>query len=153
MYLYKTNRLMENKKITHTESTQSFDIIGDTPISCKKNQKFPSNDSIDDDYINLLDEEIVDNNILPVPTNTPRLSNNDYDNKINEIIIILNNLKSDVSDSKTKKNIKSLEKHIDKLKEKQNKNIKFEEIVKEMQLSAKNDKHMNKYLKNIYATN
>lgn len=161
------------KKVTTVPSTQSFDIICDTPTTNETNKKFPSGDNIvrsdSDDYINLLDEEVGQNNnedadknndeedeqndnLPPAPVNTPGLNNNNYDTKITQTIEVIDQLKSMPADNKTKKTIKSLEKHLEKIKEAEKKGVSYDEFIMRMIDAVKNDKQMNKYLRNLYSS-
>ena len=149
---------MQNKNI---QSNQSFDIISNTPTTNENNIKFPSSNNIvynnSNDYDNLLDKEIEKYNdeqyiiFPPAPSNTPILNIKDnFDTKITQITEVIDQLESTQSNNKIKKNIKSLKKHLKKIQTDKKKGMKYEEFIMKMINAIKNDKQINKHLKNLY---
>merc|ERR1712227_442982 len=105
------------KSIDRNSSLNSFDIICDTSISNNNIKSFPSEDDIDNDYIDLLDVKIhkeKEENLISIE-NHEYQHENYYDTKINFVNDMLETLKKDKH--KNKKYIRSLERHKDKILE------------------------------------
>ena len=144
----------EEIKINQTQSSQSFEIL-DSPqtektVSSESYDVFPNikNTNDNDDDLPPLDDEYVQ-----VPTNSPHLSCiqiDGYDLKKEQIKKLIKMIKLKGSSIKERREIKSLEKHLDKLVEYEKKQIDFNLVNKMMKTFAKTDNKMNNVLKNLY---
>lgn len=146
---------MQEVKIQTVPSNSSFDIIGDTPKTGEdNNNKFSSyailpeaNDNDNDDDIPNLDE---DGTQLKVPFNSPEVRfKENFLTKKTQIQNLVNELKKD-KNTNARRDIKCLERHLDKLCESEKNNVNFYEFKNKMIENAKNDKNMNVILKNLY---
>lgn len=147
---------MQEAEIKIIPSNNSFDIIGDTPKTgeASKNKKFSSydilpetNESENDDDIPTLDE---DGTQLKAPQNSPSINFKDtFMTKQTQIQNLICELKKDKS-SNARRDIKCLERHLEKLYESEKNNLDFHEFKNKMIETAKNDKNMNVILKKLY---
>lgn len=158
--------LSENQSQTNTNvlrhinqktlSTQSFDIIDETPKTGNTSQSFENILTETDDDVKL-DEEL-ENSFVNVPCNSPAFSSPDHDDnysvKQNQISQILKTLKdAKTRDKKTKHEITALTRHLEKLCYAEKQGVKFEDYKQNIVNSYKLNKNTNEVLKNMYLNN
>jgi hypothetical protein len=145
----------ETNKMHQTASTQSFEVLGDTP---KTNNKEMSYDLLPDENENenepqLLDETLDDNNTNQPPqiSTQKKVSEADsYASKKDQINNTICQLRKSGQNSNIRKEVRALERHLEKLEEAQKNDIDYTKFKENMIENAKNDKNMNKSLKQLY---
>lgn len=156
----------ETNIMHQTVSTQSFEVLGETPKTNNKECSYdilPNDSGLEqnndydnyDNYDNepqMLDEAIDD--IMQVPQNSPQKGNlkpDSYGSKKEQIKNAIYLLKECGQNMKTRREIRSLERHLEKLEESEKTNVDYLKFTNMMKTNVKTDKNMNEYLKKIYS--
>jgi hypothetical protein len=168
-----TENNQEEQKMSHTNSTQSFDIIGETSPkvyeknfsyeilpsfennaenNCNNNSDSDSEPQELDETLDLDNEEKTGKN-LPVPYNSPVMNSkksDTYELKILQIKKKIDSLKLSEQNTKTKRELRSLERHLDKIMENKINGIQYDKFKIDMLKFIKEDKNMNQSIKDLY---
>lgn len=146
-----TEEINQKPNIIHTlSSTQSFEILEETPKTINKDFSYdvlPNKDNLDDDdnEPQTLDEEIVNNS--PVKD---ILQSDSFSLKKEQIKQMIRLFKESGQNTKTRREIRSLERHLEKLEESEKNNMDYEKFKATMIENIKNDKNMNQSIKKLY---
>ena len=99
----------------------------------------------------ILDEEAHSPQLI-VPQNSPSssLNENSYMFKKEQIMRVMQMLRETPSNNKTRREIRSLERHLENVIESERKFICYDIFKDNMKTAAKNDKNMGTTLKNLY---
>lgn len=146
----------DSNNMHKTMSTQSFDIFGETSKTNECSYDVLPNDEYNDfdEEPQILDEEFDDK--LKVPYNSPlkeELQIESFSSKREQIkykLSLLSSQKEHGQSAKTRRDIRALERHLEKLGECEKNGTDFSKFKSMMVENAKNDKNMNLYLKQIY---
>jgi hypothetical protein len=150
----------ESNNIHKTVSTQSFEILGETPKTNNKDCSYdvlPNDSSLEkndyDDEPQILDEDIENindiDNKLYVPYNSPLKES--YYSKKEQVKNVMLLLKESGINAKTRREIRALERHLEKLEENEKNDVDYFKFKTMMVENAKNDKNMNQSLKELYS--
>jgi hypothetical protein len=147
-----SEEINQKPKFNNILSSQSFEVLGETP---KTNDKDCSYDILDDDNEpQTLDEDIIDNNDKIkvqhdfLEKNYLQKENYSFQKERTKNAIYL--LKESKQNTNTRREIRSLERHLEKLEESEKNNVDYVKFKENMNENAKNDKNMNKSLRNLY---
>jgi hypothetical protein len=140
-----------NKDIDSRGNNHSYDILPSLPSEADKMEE-----NIDSDNEELiLDDKIIDETERPeVPSNTPNeesIENKEsYFTKKEEINESIKHYKETSHDIKSRRQIKSLERHLTRLEKAEASGILFVDFRQMIINEAMKDKHMNESVKNLY---
>ena len=139
-------------EVYHDVSSQSFDVIGETPKTDNKyNKTFPTEEYDENDNVPKLDEDLSEH--ICVPCNTPRTSLDSYAVKKNQITEHIQTLKTNkvYSPTQIRREIAAINRHLYKLLQAEKNGISFEEYKNRIVESYKLNNNVHVSLKNIYS--
>lgn len=123
--------------------TETFNILEELKQMPEKYNKYDKMcfESDDEDYNVKLDDNLIEKKEI-----------DSFEIKMKQVEMLIDTLKKNPNliDSKMRKEIKSLSNHLEKLQNAKKNNIDYNLFKTNMSDTAKNDKNMNKTLKNLY---
>jgi|SRR3989344_5644047 len=139
-------------EIYHNTSSQSFDIINETPKTDDKKITFNAEN---DSEMPKLDEDLISPEYVKVPCNTPTATKeqpDSYEHKKNQITEYMQMLRTNqiYSPIRIKREIVAFSRHLEKLLLAEKKGIPFEKFKNHIITSYQSNNNVHVALKNIY---